>query len=200
VSQVASSPAEAGSGEPGSTDRPSGRPPAPVRARSGRRPLPPLIFLLVLAVAATVVWVYVLKHSADQQSAAAAACASSQAAPPSLAASTVTVRVLNATDTKGLATTVAQNLKAVGFVVGSPDNDRSGRTVTGVGEIRHGKRGDQAARYLAVYFPGAKDYVDTRATGTVDLVIGPDFKQLAGADAVAAALKPGARAAASASC
>ena len=33
-----------------------------VRARSGRRPLPPLIFLLVLAVAAAGVWCYVLRQ------------------------------------------------------------------------------------------------------------------------------------------
>ena len=172
-----------------------GRTPAgpPVRARSGRHPLPPLIFLLVLAVAATGVWVYVLKHGSDQQ----ATCASAAAAPPSLDPGKVTVRVLNATDTKGLANTVAADLRARGFNVGSAHNDRSGRKVTGVGEIRHGKPGTSAARYLGVYLPGGKDYLDTRATATVDLVIGPDFKQLAAADKVAAALKTGARAAAS---
>ena len=198
MSKVASSETDAGPGEQGAAGPPTRSPAAPpVRARSGRRPLPPLIFLLVLAVAATGVWVYVLKHTSDQQNAQAASCASAQEAPPSLEPGTITVRVLNATDTKGLATTVAQDLQARGFVVGQPDNDRSGRTVTGVGEIRHGKRGNTAARYVAAYLPGAKDYVDTRATATVDLVIGPDFKQLAGADAVAAALRPAARASAS---
>jgi hypothetical protein len=201
VSQVASSPADAGretargvSGAGG----PSGRSPAgpPVRARSGRRLLPPLIFLAVLAVAAAGVWTYVLQHTAGQQD-AVAACASAQAAPPSLAPSTVTVRVLNATDTKGLANTVAADLRARGFNVGSADNDRSGRKVTGVGEIRHGKPGTSSARYLGVYLPGGKDYLDTRATATVDLVVGPEFKQLAAADKVAAALKAGARASAS---
>jgi hypothetical protein len=167
-----------------------------VRARSGRRPLPPLIFLLVLAVAATGVWIYVLRHTSGQQNAAAAACASAQPAAPSLAPGSVTVRVLNATDTKGLANTVAADLHARGFVVGPPDNDRSGRKVTGIGEIRHGKPGVRAARYLAVYVPGAKDYLDSRATATVDLVIGPTFKQLAGVDAVATALKKGAGASA----
>jgi hypothetical protein len=141
------------------------------------------------------VWVYVLQHSNDRP----ATCATAQAPPPSLQPGKVTVRVLNATDTKGLANTVAQDLQARGFIVGPPDNDRSGRKVTGVGEIRHGRPGTTAARYLAVYLPGAKDYVDTRATATVDLVIGPSFKELAGAEKVAAALTPSAQASA-ASC
>jgi LytR cell envelope-related transcriptional attenuator len=204
VSQVASSPADAGRGDPGASGapaRPGGRPPSgpPVRPRSGRRPLPPLVFLTVLALAAAGTWVYVLKHSTDQQNAQAAACASAEAAPPSLDPGSVSVRVLNATDTKGLANTVSQDLKDRGFTVTDPDNDRSGRKVTGVGEIRHGKRGDTAARYVAAYLPGAKDYVDTRATASVDLVIGPDFKQLASAGQVAAAVRRAASASA-ASC
>jgi hypothetical protein len=198
VSQVANSPTDAQRAEPGAGAAQGApgnrRPGAPVvRARSGRRPLPPLIFLLVLAVAASGVWIYVLQHSADQQGVTTAACA----APPSLVPSTVTVRVLNATDTKGLANTVASDLKARGFTVGQPDNYRGGPPVTGVGELRYGKRGTTAARYVKVYLPGAKDEVDTRATATVDLVIGPDFKQLATPDQVAAALRPGAQAPAS---
>lgn len=165
-----------------STDRP------PVRARSGRHPLPPIIFLLVLALAAAGVWWNVLRHDGAGQ-ATAAACSSAQPAPPSLDPHTVTVRVLNATDKKGLAGTVADELKARGFQVGPPDNDRSGRKVTGVGEIRHGPRGQKEAAYLSAYLPGATDVQDTRATATVDLVIGPDFAQLATADQVAAAVR-----------
>jgi hypothetical protein len=172
----------------GTTDRP------PVRARSGRRPLPPLVFLLVLAVAALGVWFYVLRHGDAQQRALEAACSSAAQAPPSLQPSTLTVRVLNGTDQQGLAQTVAKDLQSRGFTVSEFGNDSSGRKLTGVGEIRHGARGRQSAAYLRVYLPGAADYVDTRATATVDLVIGPQFKQLATADQVAAALKPGAKA------
>jgi hypothetical protein len=166
----------------------------PVRARSGRRPLPPLIFLLVLALAALGVWWYVLRHS-DTQQVQSAACGSATAAPPSLEPSSVTVRVLNATDQSGLAQTVAKDLQGRGFAVSDVGNDSSGRKVAGVGEIRHGTQGRQAATYLRAYLPGATDYLDTRATGSVDLVIGPDFAQLATQDQVAAALKPGAKAA-----
>lgn len=177
----------------GTTDRP------PVRARSGRRPLPPLIFLLVLAVVALGVWWYVLHQNSADQASRAAACSSAAQAPPSLAPSTVTVRVLNATDQAGLAGTVAKDLQARGLTVSEVGNDSSGRKVTGVGEIRHGPRGAQAAAYMRAYVKGASDYLDTRATATVDVVLGPDFKQLATPEQVAAALKPGS-AAASATC
>jgi hypothetical protein len=145
--------------------------------------VPPLVFLAVLAVAAAAVWVYVLQHDSGTTT------ASSCTAIPSLAPSSVTVQVLNATTKQGLATTVAKDLTQRGFKVGAPDNDRSGRTVTGVGEIRHGVRGKQAALYLGAYLPGATDYQDTRATGTVDLVIGPAYEKLASPDQVATALR-----------
>ena len=162
----------------------------PVRPRSGRRPLPPLIFLLVLAVAAVAVWWYVIRHEdakvADQQ----AACSSVAAAPPSLDPSTVNLRVYNATDTAGLAQSVATALEDRGFTVGEIANDTSGREVTGVGELRHGPRGTDNADFVRLFIPGAGDYPDTRADDTVDVVIGPDFSTLATPDQVAAALAP----------
>jgi hypothetical protein len=44
--------------------------------------------------------------------------------------------------------------------------------------VRHGRDADgaSAARYVALYVPGAGDYTDTRATSQVDLVIGPGFR------------------------
>jgi hypothetical protein len=169
-----------------------------VRARSGRRPLPPLIFLLVLAVVAAGTWWYVLHQENVREAAQAAACSSAAAAPPSLAPSSVTLRVYNATNQKGLAGTVAKALQARGFKVSEIANDPSHRTVTGVGEVRHGPRGDDAAAFVGAFIPGAKDFQDTRASSTVDVVLGPDYKQLATSDQVSAALKSGA--AASASC
>jgi hypothetical protein len=162
----------------------------PVRPRSGRRPLPPLIFLLVLAVAAVAVWWYVIRqeeqHVADQE----AACSTVAAAPPSLDPAAVNLRVYNATDTAGLAQTVATALKDRGFTVSEIANDTSGREVTGVGELRHGPRGTDAADYVRLVVPGAGDFLDTRADETVDVVIGPEFSTLATPEAVAAALAP----------
>jgi hypothetical protein len=168
------------------TDRP------PVRPRSGRRPLPPLIFLAVLAVAAAAVWWNVLRTEAAEDAREEAACESAaESAPPTdLDPASITVRVLNATDTAGLAQTVATALQERGFVIGEVANDSSGREVTGVGELRHGPRGNDAARYVRVYIPGAGDYPDTRADATVDVVVGPEFTTLASAEEVAAAFVP----------
>lgn len=170
-----------------------------MRARSGRRPLPPVIFLAVLAVVAGAVWFNIFRHDAAESASQAAACSSAQKAPPSLDPKTVSVRVLNATDQAGLAQKVADELQKRGFVVEEVANDPSERKVTGVGEIRHGPRGAEAAAFLSVFLPHGTDYVDTRATAQVDFVLGPEFRfpeSLASPEAVAAALTPGARAAA----
>jgi hypothetical protein len=163
----------------------------PVRPRSGRRPLPPLIFLLVLALAALGVWWNVLRQEKQQVAQEEKACQSAEAAaPPTLDPATLHLRVQNATDTAGLATTVAASLTERGFIVDEVGNDPTDRTVTGVGELRHGARGADAAKYVAVYVPGATDFVDTRADATVDVVIGPEFTTLASAEDVTAALAP----------
>lgn len=168
----------------------------PVRPRSGRRPLPPLIFLLVLALAGVAVWWNVLQQDSERKAEQAAACATVEQAPPSLDPTTLSVRVFNATDHAGLAQTVADDLKTRGFTVAEIANDPTDREVTGTGEIRHGPRGEDAAAYLAVFLPGASAYLDIRATAQVDLVIGPDFTGLASPEEVAAALVPASSAAA----
>jgi hypothetical protein len=168
----------------------------PVRPRSGRRPLPPLIFLLVLALAALGVWWNVLRQEKQQDADEQQACATAEAAPPSLDPSTVNLRVLNATEEGGLAGTVATALEERGFVVDEIANDQTGRTVTGVGELRHGPRGTDVAEFVRLVVPGAGDYLDTRATAQVDVVIGPDFGTLATPEEVAAALAPAESAAA----
>jgi hypothetical protein len=168
----------------------------PVRARSGRRPLPPLIFLLVLALAAAGVWWKVMQQHSDELAAQARACASAEAAAPSLDPVTVSVRVFNGTDKAGEAQKVTIALKDRGFSVGETANDPTDRKVTGVGEIRYGARGREAAAFLAVFVPGSGTYQDVRATAVVDFVIGPDFAGLAAPEKVAAALDPAAGAAA----
>jgi hypothetical protein len=168
----------------------------PVRPRSGRRPLPPLIFLLVLAVAAVAVWWYVIRQEKQQEADQEAACSTAAAAPPSLDPATISLRVFNATDTAGLAGTVTEALEARGFTVAETANDSSGREVTGVGELRHGPRGTDAADFVRLTVPGAGDFLDTRADATVDVVIGPDFTTLATPEEVAAALAPAEEAAA----
>jgi hypothetical protein len=160
----------------------------PVRARSGRRPIPPLIFLLVLALAALGVWWNVLRQDAERQESLAAACSSAAAAIPSLDPSTVTVRVLNASDLAGRAGQVAEALKNRGFTISEVGNDGTSRDVTGAGEVRFGARGRDAARFLSLQQPGIDLFQDTRATATVDLVIGPEWGQLASPESIEEAL------------
>ena len=160
----------------------------PVRARSGRRPIPPLIFLLVLALAALGVWWNVLRQDAERRESAAAACSSAAAAIPSLDPATVTVRVLNASDLGGRAGLVADALRDRGFVISEVGNDGSSREVTGKGEVRYGARGRDAARFVSLVQPGVELYQDTRAHSTVDLVIGPEWSRLASPEAIEEAL------------
>jgi hypothetical protein len=167
-----------------------------VRPRSGRRPIPPLVFLLVLALAALVVWWNVFDNEGEQEVEQAQACASASAAPPSLDPSTVSLRVFNATDRGGLAQEVAAALQERGFVVEEVANDPTERQVTGVGELRHGPRGNEAATFVRLFLPQAGDFLDTRATATVDVVIGPDYAGLAPPEDVDAALAAAASAAA----
>jgi hypothetical protein len=163
------------------------RRPAGVRRR---RPLPALIFLLVLALGALVVWWNVLTDERTRNEAQAAACSIASAAPPSLDPSTVTLRVYNASDQAGKAGEVATTLQSRGFVVEEIANDPTDNQVTGVGELRFGKPGAEAARYVKLFLPGATDREDTRPTSVVDLVIGPEFTGLASPEDVAAALSP----------
>jgi hypothetical protein len=160
----------------------------PVRPRSGRRPIPPLVFLLVLALVALGVWWKVLGDDAERRATEAAACSSAAAAIPELDPATVSVRVLNASDLSGRAGQVAAALENRGFVIAEVGNDGTDREVTGQGEIRYGRPGRDAARFLSLQQPGAVLYEDTRATEVVDLVIGPEWQQLASPSDVAEAL------------
>ncbi len=162
----------------------------PVRPRRDRRPVGPLVFLLVLALAALGVWWKVLSDEGARAEADEAACATAAEAPPSLDPGTVSVRVFNATDRAGLANEVAAQLQQRGFVVDEIANDSSDREVTGTGEVRHGPRGSEAARFLALFLPGAGSFQDTRADARVDLVVGPDFTELTPPDQVASTLSP----------
>ena len=163
----------------------------PVRARGGRRPLPAIIFLLVLALVAVGVWWNVFRQDAERQADQDAACAEAEAAPQALDPATVSVRVFNASDQAGIAQSVADDLGARGFTIAEVANDNSGREVTGVGEVRHGVSGKSTAAFLALYLPGADLWQDVRSTQQVDLVLGPEFvigQSLATDDAVDAAL------------
>ncbi|MHB8275114.1 MAG: LytR C-terminal domain-containing protein [Dermatophilaceae bacterium] len=91
---------------------------------------------------------------------------------------TVTVNVYNSTNRAGLAASVAKSLRTQGFKVVDVANDPLGRSISGVGEIRHGRAGAAAATLAATRLPGAKLVLDNRTDATVDLVLGTKFTVL----------------------
>jgi len=90
----------------------------------------------------------------------------------------VTINVYNATDRDGLAASVANSLRSQGFKVADVANDPLHRTIAGVGEVRHGKRGAGGAALAALRLKGAKVLPDRRTDDTIDLVLGDTFTKL----------------------
>lgn len=166
--------------------RPPVRP--PVRRRvSSRRPLPPLIFLVILAVIALGVWFKVLQSDEARPSTDADACP----APPTVTAldpATIRLRVYNASEIPGLAAQASAEFLARGFAVTETDNDRSGREVLAIGELRYGARGAEKAAFVALFVPGIALVRDSRADDLIDIALGPDYAGLAAPEAVAIAI------------
>jgi hypothetical protein len=163
-----------------------------------RRPLPALVFLGVLAIAAGVVWMQVL-NGVERDQADARAC------PPSpvpaealkdvtpagevlpqdaldgtapLPARDALVRVLNASGQNRQATAVTESLRELGFSkLADPDNDQlyPEGSLACHGQIRFGAQGVSAARTLSLMVPCAELIRDDRQDATVDLAIGQRF-------------------------
>jgi LCP family protein required for cell wall assembly len=90
----------------------------------------------------------------------------------SVAPPQVTVNVLNGTGTTGLAATVADALRAQGFVVGTVGNEPG---TVNESVVRHGPNVAEQARTVAAAVPGAVLQPSDAIGDTVQLVIGPGF-------------------------
>ncbi|WTW95942.1 LytR C-terminal domain-containing protein [Streptomycetaceae bacterium NBC_01309] len=110
------------------------------------------------------------------------------------AANTITVNVYNATDRTGLAKTVADELKARGFVVGKVANDPlrqpKSPAMPGAGQIRAGVPGKTPSSVVGAHAAGMQPVEDARTDASVDIVLGETFQALAAPDVAAAALAP----------
>lgn len=162
-----------------------------VRRRSLRRPIPALIFLLVLAMVAVFVWWKILERDQELRASTPAPCVATSAAPVSLDPATVQIRVFNATDTEGLAGQVGGELSQRGLRVTAVANDPSGRDVQGVGELRYGELGAGQASFVAANFPGLVWVPDGRDSALVDVAIGPAYVGMVPPEQVPAALASG---------
>jgi LCP family protein required for cell wall assembly len=95
--------------------------------------------------------------------------------PPALTvpATEVVVDVLNGTATTGLAASVADELRAVGFGVGAVGNEEG--TVAGT-VVRHGPGLEDQARTVAAAVPGAELQPSESIGNALQLVLGDDYE------------------------
>ena len=149
-----------------------------------------LAVLLTLALAGVAWW---LQQRGDDDPVTAAprrTCPEPSPAPTVVAPGAVTVNVYNATERRGLAGTVATQLRKRGFRVGKVANDPLERKVTGAAEVRRSTLGADAARTVTAQVGAVVAVPDQRKDASVDLVLGAAFRDLQPAAAVAAALSP----------
>lgn len=171
-----------------------------------RRPLPALILIIILGVAATIVWLRVMNTDSDVSGVAHCAppAPRSTTAPPKGKPATPTptlgqaletnsldrtvplppgqalVRVLNAGSKRGGARIVTESLRELGFTqIAEPDNDPLYDDTMGCrAQIRFGPQGTAAARTLSLVEPCAELIRDDRKDATVDIAIGQQFDDL----------------------
>jgi LCP family protein required for cell wall assembly len=98
--------------------------------------------------------------------------AAAPADTPTVPPASITVDVLNGTATTGLAATVADQLRAQGFLVGTVGNE-AGTVNESV--VRHGPNVADQARTVAAAVPGAVLQPSDAIGDTVQLVIGPGY-------------------------
>jgi hypothetical protein len=152
--------------------------------------LPALAFLLALSVLTAIVWWRVLHRNDAVSSPTTVATPTVTCAPGGHKVtfpktSTVTVKILNGNGQAGLASSVEGQLKSRGFKSAGVGDAAS--LLTGVGELRYGPSGKQAAVLLGYYLPRTKLVPITRADATVDVVVGKGFTGLASQKTVQAA-------------
>lgn len=157
-----------------------------------RRPLPLLIFVAVLAVVAMVVWVRAITSRADIDQ--LLRCSPAAVVPPGTTYTTlghgalddiapappdrVSMRVLNASQTRGQATITTEALRELGFTqIGEPDIDPAYPVQEAKchGQLRFGDGGMSAARTVSIVVPCVELVKDTRTDASVDLAIGDSF-------------------------
>ncbi|WP_430867836.1 LytR C-terminal domain-containing protein [Demequina aurantiaca] len=99
------------------------------------------------------------------------------ACPPAgvmpMAPTDVSLRVINATNTAGLASTTSKDLSGRGFVVTGSSNWT--RDFPGTVRIYYGEEGLAQAYTLSTYFTDFEMVMDTRDSALLDLIIGDDY-------------------------
>lgn len=153
-------------------------------ARSARRPVPALVFLLALAILAIVVWVRVADRDSAADTGATPKCATTTTVP---ANASVTISALNGTDKPDLASQTVAAFVAVGFAQGGADNAPA--PYDGIAIITVGPNGEATGKLVQFYLPGAVIQTDARQDLSATVTVGAQYTALAAPAAVAAAMK-----------
>lgn len=158
-----------------------------------RKPIPALVIVGLLLVAAVVVWIKVINRADDIN--AAVACP--RAGGPSSTGQTlshdaldkitpappnqVQIKVLNAGNRAGAAAQVSTALVDLGFQrAAAPSEDPlyPKKNMNCQGQLRFGANGEAAARTLSLVMPCTQLIRDNRQDATVDVAVGTKFSQV----------------------
>jgi hypothetical protein len=149
-----------------------------------------VVLLLVSAAAAGGFWLWNQDSDPTATADTRPSCPPTQPAPTVVAARAVRVNVYNATERRGLASSVAKQLRKRGFVIGKVENDPAKRSITGIAEVRHSTAGAAPARTVSAQVASFVTVPDQRKDASVDLVLGAGFRTLRTTAAAAAAMTP----------
>lgn len=162
------------------------------RRPGGRRPVPPLIFLLILAILALAVWWKVIRSDEEREAVANAPCtltASEQQIADLNNMANIKVTVLNGSSQKGLAASIQNELVGRGFTVLKIGN-AGGGGLPGAGKIEYGKGGEFHAQVLQAHFPDFEvDRSNDITDGTLIVTAGQAYAGLADPNAAAGTVK-----------
>lgn len=155
------------------------------RRPGGRRPIPPLIFLIVLAVLAVGVWWQVIRkdeNASAQKSAPCTLTASEQQLAELNNMASIQVHVLNGSSKTGLAASIQAELTGRGFTVLDIGN-ANGAGYTSAGTIEYGTGSEFQASVLAAHFPDfAVDRSNHITDGSIHLIAGQEYAGIADAN------------------
>jgi hypothetical protein len=152
------------------------------------------VIVVLLVVAAVVVWTKVIAKASDVDAAVACAQPTVTAGQKKPATGTVLpytaldkiapmppseikVQVYNASTQRGAATQASSELAQAGFQVGAPADDPlyPKQDMKCRGQIRFGANGESAARTISLIVPCTQLVRDNRQNAGVDLAIGSEF-------------------------
>ena len=167
---------------------------APPRRRGGSRRtsrgLLLLLVVVVLAAGAVTAWRFMVREDDADVAAPKPKCPPTAPTLSVVAPAQVRVNVYNATERRGLASTVATALKKRGFQVDKVANDPLKRSVTGLAEVRSSAQGTDASRTVIAQVGQVVLVPDQRTDASVDLVLGATFKKLVSPAEAAAVITP----------